>query len=261
MSRKEPARESMTVQQNIASFLGKLLRDTFGKGPESVHVTIGHTFITMYLRNFMSPSEKVLMDQDQELIVMQTRDKLMQTLMPELNGYIKGLLGQKPNEIYYDWGLHNRSGMVMGIFTEPIEAGERIDEAYAGRRELEEEIVEISRNAQKAPEEIYSCEVNDRTIVVVRNGILVRIEKELLRYGVGPLLLQVKRMLEKKYMHNNTRLEHILGRRIVDSFVDWDFDLDKSVMTFVLNPKPPRSEPTFQNVSTSAPAKPSGPAT
>lgn len=254
MSRKDPSTEQFTVEQNIASFLGKLLRDTFGKGPESVHVSIGHTFITMYLRNFMSPSEKVLMDQDQEIIVMQTRDKLMHTLMPELNGYIKGLVAQKPNEVYYDWGLHNRSGMIIGVFSQPVEAGVPIDEAYSGRQLLEAEIVEISRNAQKAPEEIYSCEINERTIVVVRNGILVRIEKELLRHGVGPLLLQVKRMLEKKYLHNSTSLEGILQRRIVDSFVDWDFDLDKSLMVFVLNPKAVRApERMFRNVDTSQP--------
>ncbi|TLS54352.1 DUF2294 family protein [Paenibacillus antri] len=220
--------------------MGRLLRDTFGKGPESVYVSIGYTFITMYLRNFLTPSEKVLMEQDQEIIVMQTRDKLMQTLMPELNGYLEGLLGQKPGEVYYDWGLHNRAGMIVGVFSGPVEAGERINEAYAGREAVEAEIVDISRNAQKAPEEIYSCELNDRTLVVVRNGILVRIEKELIRHGVGPQLRQVKRVLEKSYMHNNTHLESILQKKIIDSFVDWDFDLDKSLIVFVLNPKLPR---------------------
>jgi len=239
---KEPTSEDVQLlQQNISSYLGHLLRDTFGKGPESVYVSIGHTYITVYLRNFMTPSEKVLMEQDHELIVMQTRDRLMQTMVPELSGYLEGLVGQKPQELYYDWGLHNRSGMIMGVFPRPVGfAG--IDERYEGRREIEHEIIEISRNAQKPPEEIYSCALNERTVVVVRNGILVRIEKELIRHGVGLLLRQAKRNLEKSYMHNHTRLPSIFGKRIVDSFVDWDFDLDKSVMVFVLNPKPLRGE-------------------
>ena len=49
-------------QTELASYIGKLLRDNFGKGPESVFVTIDQSVITIYLRNFISPTEKILIE-------------------------------------------------------------------------------------------------------------------------------------------------------------------------------------------------------
>lgn len=231
------AKDVQQMQVEISSYFGRLLRDTFGKGPEAVNVSIGHSFITIYLRNFLTPAEKVLMEQDHEIIVMQMRDKLMEMIRPELIGYIETVTGRKPEEIYYDWELQHRSGMVLGVFPETVRGNEQLQEAYIGKIGIEEEVVRISRQSQKEPEEIFSCEINPRTVVVVRSGILVRIEKELIRSGSGDLLRRIKRKLEKGDLQNNARLESLFQRRIVDSFVDWDFARDKSFIVFVLDPR------------------------
>lgn len=78
--------------------------------------------------------------------------------------------------------------------------------------------------------------INDRTILVIRNGILVRIEKELIRLGLEGNLKLAKRNLEKSYLHNINHFQRILNTKIVDVFVDWDFQLDKSIFVFILNP-------------------------
>ncbi|WP_454131674.1 Na-translocating system protein MpsC family protein [Kitasatospora aureofaciens] len=78
------------VQRDLSSYIGRVLRDHFGKGPESVFVTLGHTFITCYLRNFLSPMERVLLEQDQIVTnSWQTRDLLMKNLLPEITAYLK----------------------------------------------------------------------------------------------------------------------------------------------------------------------------
>ncbi len=223
-------------QQLISSYIGKLLRDTFGKGPESVYVTMGYTFINIYLRNFLSPSERVLMAQDQVDILEQMRHKLMQSLSPEIRSYIELVTGVQLREIYFDWNLHNQSGLIFGISSLPFPGYESIQENYHGKNDLEREVVSISQQAQKVPEEIYSCELSPRNIVVIRNGILVRIEKELIREGLEDILKNVKRKLEKSYLHNNNHMEEIIKKRIIDVFVDWNLELDKSVIAYILNP-------------------------
>jgi hypothetical protein len=40
-------------QQSIASYMGKLLRDHFGKGPESVAVSVSDCYIVMYSAIFL----------------------------------------------------------------------------------------------------------------------------------------------------------------------------------------------------------------
>lgn len=234
------ASEKITAQtpnQQIGSFIGKLLRDTFGKGPESVFVSTGHTFFTAYIRNFMSPMEKILMENDQQDTVFDMRLQLMQSLIPEIRSYIEQMTGVRLREFYFDWSFHNYSGMLMGVSSEPFPNGE-LSEAYDGKTELEREIVKISQQAEKVPEEIYSCSLNPKTLLIVRNGILVRIEKEFIRAGQGPLLRRVKANLEKSYLHNNDAMEGHLRKRVIDVFVDWDFERDKSLIAIVLNNKP-----------------------
>jgi uncharacterized protein YbcI len=220
----------------LSSYISKILRDYFGKGPESVHVSLGKTFIVVYIRNFLSPTEKVLMDQKQEESVQQTRDLVMQTLIPEIKAYIKIVTGMEIREFYYDWGLHNKSAMFTGICTDSSSIDYPIKENFTGKEELINEMINLSSESEKKPEEIYACQLNPRSILVIRNGILVRIEKQLIRQGMREQLKLAKRTLEKGLLHNNNHFEGILDTNVIDIFVDWDFDLDKSVIVLVTNP-------------------------
>jgi uncharacterized protein YbcI len=228
--------EQQQQSAELTSYISKILRDNFGRGPESVYVSIGYTFITFYIRNFLSPTEKVLMKQKHEENVQQTRDMVMQTLIPEIKAYIKIVTGMEICEFYYDWGLHNKSGMFTGICSDSTSIATPVIEDFTGKEEVSKEIINLSREAEKAPEEIYSCQLNQRTMLVIRNGILVSIEKQLLRQGLMEELKLAKRTLEKGLLHNNNHFETILNAKVIDIFVDWDFDLDKSVIVFIMNP-------------------------
>lgn len=218
----------------LASYIGRTLRENFGKGPESVFVSYNQSILTVYLRNFLTPSENVLLAQDQEAIVQSTRDMLMQTLIPEFKAYIKILTGMEIKEFYYDWGLHNKSGVFIGISTSA--PGKIINDSYEGKEQLHKEIKRISSQAQKEPEEVESYLLNQRTLVVLRKGILVSIERELIRLGSSETLRIAKRNLEKRLLHNSNHFESILNTKVNDIFVDWDFGLDKSAIVLILSP-------------------------
>ncbi|PLS15937.1 hypothetical protein CVD28_19535 [Bacillus sp. M6-12] len=228
--------ENKSPELEIASYIGKLLRDNFGKGPESVFVSISEPYICIHIRNFISPIEIALLKQEKENTVQNTRELVFQSLVPEIKAYIKGLSNIEISEFYYDWGLHNKSGAFIGIAANPEKVNKKIGLDFARKKEADQKITEISQEVQKAPDELYSFMINERTILFIRIGILIRIEKELIRQGYGEILKTTKRILEKKYLHNN-EFEAILNRKIVDIFVDWDLDLDKSVIVFFLKPK------------------------
>ncbi|KPV43410.1 Na-translocating system protein MpsC family protein [Alicyclobacillus ferrooxydans] len=225
--------DELQQRQQLAAYIGKLFRDSFGKGPEGVYVSFGGPIITVYVRNLMSATEQILMEQDQEETIMSIRAKLMQKLIPEIKANVEFVTGIELQEVYYDWALQNRSGMIVGIAREAF--GPVLAEDYMGKEQLHDEIKSISQRAQKAPEKMNSYELNPRTIVVVRSGTLVLIEKELIRTGYEVPLKYTKRNVEKRFLHNNSHFEAILDRRVVDLFVDWDFARDKSVIVFVLN--------------------------
>lgn len=225
-----------SIQTELASHVGRLLRESFGKGPHSIFVSIRRPFVVFYLRGLLSPTEKILMEQDQVYSVQNTRDLLMKSLIPEIKAYTSLIAGIQLQELYYDWGLHNLSGVFVGV--ESDESGLEIikQESHPWKEELHQEIRNMSHVVQKTPEETYSCLLNERTLLVVRSGILISIEKELIRLGNEGQLKLAKRNLEKGHLHNNNRLEPLLRAKINDVFVDWDVHLDRSVIVFALHP-------------------------
>jgi uncharacterized protein YbcI len=230
--------EYKQVQTELAGYIGRTLRENFGKGPESVYVSYNHTILTVYLRNFISPTETVLLGQQQEAMIQTTRDLLMQKLIPEFKAYIKILTSMEVNEFYYDWGLHNKSGLFVciGSTSTGIEINNEKTYNYHGQESLHQEINRISLQAEKKPEEVVSYLLNERTLVVIRNGILVPIEKELIRLGNFEILRIAKRNLEKRLLHSSSNFESILQTKVNDIFVDWDFFRDKSVIVLILSP-------------------------
>lgn len=224
------------TQNEIASHIGRLLREAFGKGPQSIFVSISRPFIIIYLRKFLSPTEKILLQQDEVYSVQHTRDLVMRSLIPEIKAYLLLLTGMNIREFYYDWGLHNHSGILVGIESEDSQQDFSPQEWYAGKEELHQEIDRISHQIQKKPDETQSYLINERTLLVVRTGILISIGKELIRLGFEESLKLAERNLEKNHLFNNNQFQKVLNCRIVDVFADWDFHWDKSVIVFILKP-------------------------
>nr|WP_239565398.1 Na-translocating system protein MpsC family protein [Brevibacillus fulvus] len=232
----------------MGNFLAKLLRDTFGKGPESIHVSMGHAFIVIYIRNFLSPMERLLIEKDEEQTVHRTRELLMRGISSEIAAYIKIVTGMDVKELYYDWSFQNRTGVIIGISEQPVQNSTTTFADFPGKVQLLQEINRISIRAQKLPEEIYSYQLNPRTLIIVRNGILVSIEKELIRLGYDQILKIAKRLLEKKLLHNNSHFESILSVKVMDIFADWNFERDKSVIVMILNPSYPTGGNELDNL-------------
>ncbi|GGF13834.1 hypothetical protein GCM10010954_10740 [Halobacillus andaensis] len=229
--------EKNSVQAEIASYTGKLFRDNFGKGPSSVYVSIEHPFITIYLSDFLAPMERVLVGQKNFMKVEETRDYLMQELIPEIKATLRVTADIHVENIYYDWSLKNRSGIIVGVVKEESDEEELLSlEDYPNKDRVHEEIIKVSEQAEKAPEQVDSLFLNSRTLVVDRKGILVRIEKELIQSGFSEQLRLSKRQLEKRLLDPSV-FESILDTQVMDIFVDWDFTLDKSYIILILKPK------------------------
>ncbi|WP_101843587.1 DUF2294 domain-containing protein [Halobacillus sp. Marseille-P3879] len=228
--------EKNSVQAEVASYTGKLFRDNFGKGPSSVYVSIEHPFITIYLSDFLAPMEKVLVGQKNIMKVEETRDLLMKELIPEIKATLRVTADINVENIYYDWSLNNRSGILVGVVKEDRKEEDFLSLAdYPKKDKVHDEIIKVSEQAEKVPERVDSLLLNSRTLVVDRKGILVRIEKELINSGFSEQLRLSKRQLEKRLLDPSV-FEAILETKIQDIFVDWDFALDKSYIILILKP-------------------------
>lgn len=221
-----------SIEAEVANYTGKLLRDHFGKGPGSVYVSIKETFITIYLKDFLAPIEKVLLTKDDGLRVQETRDVMMNELIPDIRAMLRSKVEINAEDVYYDWSLDRKTGMIFtSVHTDsPIPQSD-----YPNKEKIHEEIRRMSIQAQKDPQDIISGMLNDRTLVVIRKGILVDIEKELIANGFIEELKLSKRPLEKRLLSSD-RLKSLLNGELEDVFVDWDFNLDLSYIIFVKKP-------------------------
>ncbi|WP_339148706.1 MULTISPECIES: Na-translocating system protein MpsC family protein [unclassified Sutcliffiella] len=227
--------EVKVQQSELSSEIGRLLRKHFGKGPESIFVTIASPYVIIYLRQFLSPIENMLLEDDHTLTVEEIRDKMMRKLNNKIIETIHSVTGLPIKEFYYDWSFQNGSGLLVGV----VEKAEKFFEYnYPNRCEVETLVAKISAEAEKHPDVTYSHMLNERTFVVIREGILVKIEEQLIELGFEEALTLAKRKLEKKLLFQEKALfQYHLQKDITEIFVSWDFILDKSIIVFILSPK------------------------
>lgn len=227
--------DNKSIQSELASYTGKLLRDNFGKGPTSIFVSMEYPFISIYLREFLAPMERVLLRQKNVIKIEETRDLLMQELIPEIKATIRVIAGSYVESIYYDWSLKNRTGLLVGVMEENEAEFRQVHADYAEKEKVHQEIVKMSKKAEKAPEYVDSMYMNERTLIIERKGILVEIEKELIRSGFTESLRLSKRQLEKNLLDPDI-FGSILNTSVRDIFVDWDFHKDRSYIIMILQP-------------------------
>ncbi len=125
----------------------------------------------------------------------------------------------------------------MGVCLDDLKADLTEGDPYPGKQAIHDRIIKMSEIAQKGPEKISSYKLSDRTLVIVREGILVAIEKQLISLGFDDTLRISKRPLEKGILRQNDDYDEILNADILDIFVDWDFEKDNSIITLILKPK------------------------
>lgn len=225
-----------TVESEVGSYITTLLRKHFGKGPTSVYVTVRHPFITIYFRGFLAPMEKLQVKQGEIKRVLGTRDILMLDLKPEISRGISEVANLELTEVYADWNLIKETGMIIGVMeNDATEIPENWPDD-GNPEAVRGEIMEASNKAEKVPDRTDIYWLSDRIILVRRSGILVRIEKELIKNGFAEELKLAKRPLEHEVLRE-VNLEAALKRTISEIFLDWNFENDVSYIALLLEPK------------------------
>ncbi|KIL49060.1 Na-translocating system protein MpsC family protein [Jeotgalibacillus campisalis] len=219
------------IYSDMVRYVGKLLRDHFGKGPTSIYITYQHPLITIHLREFLAPMERVLMERNEIKRVEETRDLIMENILPDMKESLNKMLPVHINKLYFNWSLEDQSGMILGVMDNGEESSvpwpEEID-----KEAFRQEINLLTKKGQKTPEKTELYWLSDRTIVAKRKGILVRIEKELISNGYTEELILTKRPMEKQLVRE-ANLEDILHKKIQQIFVDWDFEDDVGYIILV----------------------------
>ncbi|MGH2318026.1 DUF2294 domain-containing protein [Planococcus sp. SE5232] len=227
--------EERTIQADISGYMSTLLRKHFGKGPTSVYVTLKRPYIAIHFRGFLSPMEKILLDQNEWKRVLETRDLLLNALKPQILAELLKITELEFTELYTDWNISSQTGIFIGIMDEKVTAQNLKWSKETDRKMIHKKIEKVNEAVERKPGLIESIWLSNRILLVKRVDILVGIEKALIAEGYEEVLKVVKRPLERK-LFGQAGLEEILQQQILDIFMDWDFDQDLGYIVFILAP-------------------------
>ncbi|MDN7242393.1 Na-translocating system protein MpsC family protein [Planococcus sp. N028] len=224
-----------TLQAEIGGYISTMLRRHFGKGPTSVYVTINQPFITIHFQGFLSPMEANLIKQNEIKRVLETRDILMNDLRVEIIQGLKQIDRLEVKELYADWNLAKETGLIICVLEDESDEISLPWPDDVDKEAFRKKIEQASDKAEKVPARTETYWLSDRTILVRRTEILIRIEKALIRNGFTEELKIAKRPLEHEVL-KEVQLETVLKRKISETFLDWNFDTDLGYVVFLLEP-------------------------
>lgn len=177
--------------------------------------------------------EEVLMSQGQHDQVETARTMIINHVVDEVKGFIESSIEIDIENIFHDWNYPNNSGLIVFVLNQEL-IHEKV-KSKVDLSKLEFEVARISELVQKVPNKIYVHEISSSIYLVERIGILIPIEKALLKKGFKDELLLTKDNLEKSYFHRYGKFDDIFHQEVKDIFIDWDFKQDRAIMGFVLN--------------------------
>lgn len=228
-----PDHSKKRQDQILSSYIGKLYKEIAGRGPENVYVAFGDRCFIVYIKNYIMPYEKIIQqDGDMDLL-----DKVMKIANKNLNEkivqYAEFVTGVASEEIYYDWNIETGSRVLVGISKRQYETCVSVKYDYYGEQLLHKELIRLGHFADSIPETINSFCLNSRFFVFERGGGTTRLEKEMELEGHGDIIKKKKKQIEKQYLNNNLCIKNVLDMGLIDTFIDWDFKRNKSIVVLV----------------------------
>ncbi len=221
------------LDQTLSAYIGKLYKEIAGRGPENVYVAFGDRCYVVYIKNYIMPYEKIIQQNgDKELL-----DKVMHIATKNLNAqivqYTEQITGIPTEETYYDWNIENGSRVLVGISKRQYEMSSSVRADHYGKQLLHKELIKMGHFADSIPETINSFCVNSKFYIFERGGGITRLEKEMELTGYGDVIKNTKRQIEKQYLNNNLCIKDFLDMEIVDTFIDWNFNKNRSIVILV----------------------------
>ncbi|WP_078543304.1 Na-translocating system protein MpsC family protein [Litchfieldia alkalitelluris] len=227
-------KERTTMDQNqlnsMSSLMSKLLRKNFGRGPQSCQSILNQRFFVMYIQGVISPMEEILIKQGQRKQVERARNVIINQVLEELKGALRIFVDKDIEHHYHDWNFSKNTGMVIFVFNNEMEDSDNSLDV----NKLEREVARISEMVEKVPNKIHVYSLSPQVCLIERIGILTLIEQALVSKGYQEELRISKDELEKVYFSQHGSFDELFKKKVIDLFIDWNFDEDKSLMAFVL---------------------------
>ncbi|GGJ23415.1 Na-translocating system protein MpsC family protein [Paenibacillus hunanensis] len=207
--------------------IGLLGQSQFGKSPESVTIRTNEHSVVIFLNELIDPDDERLPDDPDERYT-HVYILLDQFVYPAIRKKVEAAAGQQIIHHFIDWKEDVNRACIAIMFE--LEPDRKKEDLYSGKAELHIRVSQITEDVQKSPADIESYWVDPDTLVIIRKGLLISLEKRIIKKGFNNALRVSKRELELDRFVDGLPVRTILGKTLDQAFLDWDFDKDISLM-------------------------------
>ncbi len=217
----------------LSSNLSKLLKRRFGKGPESCFVTLNSNRLAVYLRNYITPAEEVLIENKNVHLAKRFRSAVMDHVFLEFAPEASSILQITLDTFNHDWDYETNTGILL---LEGKNSNKWVGSAFETslKESLFEEIIRISAEVHKVPQSIEMIKLNQNIVAVESKGIMLQIENILVEKGHLDLLQEQTIEIKNIYLNQKSVFTKIFGRKVESIFISWDYKNDRSYIFFCL---------------------------
>jgi uncharacterized protein YbcI len=216
----------------LSSKFSKLLKRRFGKGPEACNVFLKGNRFYVYMRQFITPAEDVLMNQGQLELAHNFRSTVMNSVTQEFIPEVSKILGISFDYFFHDWNYDKNTGILL-LDQAQSNHEENIDNSF--QTSLFHLIENVGSKYTKKPASSKIVKFTQNICATESKDVLLPLEKLAYEKGNVDLLLHHAWNIKDGYWKNKEQFESLFGRLIEDMFIMWDYKNNRNYLVFIFN--------------------------
>ncbi|MDF2787007.1 MAG: hypothetical protein K0S80_105 [Neobacillus sp.] len=216
----------------LSSTFSKLLKRRFGKGPEACNVFLKGNRLYVYMRQFITPAEEVLLNQGQFELAHNFRSTVINSVTQEFIPEITKVLGISFDLFFHDWNYDKNTGILL-LDQAQSNHEEIIDNGF--QNSLFQLVENVGLHYHKKPASLKIVKFTQNICVIESKDVLLPLEKLVYEKGNVDTLLHHARNIKDGYWKNKKQFERLFVRLIEDMFIMWDYKNNRNYLVFIFN--------------------------
>ncbi|WP_411348800.1 hypothetical protein [Paenibacillus sp. WLX2291] len=204
-----------------------LCQSQFGRKPHSIEMSLHSAGISLMFKDLIDFTDARL-PENKDKRYMHVFILLQQFISPILSKRIVNIFHKEIAHVFIDWQEYNNTACMTFLFQDWQAAVSY--EQYEAQESLHDEISRVTKDVEKSPVTVQSLWLSPKRLLVIRTGLLIYLERKLVRKGFSNSLRIAKRELELERFKQEIDYSQLVNQSLHSAYLDWKFEHDISVL-------------------------------
>lgn len=218
----------------LSSHFSKMLKKRFGKGPESCLIVLNKGRLYIFIRNFITPAEEVLLENKEWELASSFRSAVFSSVIKEFIPKASKMLEIDFKYFFDDWNYSSNTGFV---FLEHVHTDEEKVVLDSQTHKFLQVVEEIGLQIHRKPDELRMIMNTHNMCGIELIGVHSQLETLLFKNGNSNYLHQHLTYIKEGYLKEKQQLELILNYSVDDVFVMRDYARNRYILFLIFSKK------------------------